>query len=377
MHSGHRDRLEPDAAGCLCPTAFRLVLVAAQTVTILLTWPAWQARIHPAALPLLPLPQFDMGIPLLCSLAATAFRPRLGLPIHAAVLAWAMAADQVRIQPPMLSMLWLTCGTLGTTGGGFVARASLVSLWLFAGLHKLTSPRFFTITAPWLLSGLWPGASAAWALPFGIAVGATEVALAAGSLVPRWRIATAVAGCVFHLGTLLTLSPLGISWNREVWPWNAALACAGPALLAGWLGPAFGVERFGPVHRGRWSALSAWARLVGTALVLLPAGYWFGVVDAYLAHCLYANNTPRAFVCTPFSRTDIDAIAADFGLRLPPAHRLYPPFFLAVGRAGEWLEIEDDRWIAHRRGFARRKISWSELVPDDAVVEPPGGRRQE
>ena len=74
----------------------RLVLVAAQAATVLLTWNTWQVRSRPPNLPLLPLPEFnlpafDMGWPLLASLVAVIAAPRIGVPLHAAALLLAIA----------------------------------------------------------------------------------------------------------------------------------------------------------------------------------------------------------------------------------------------------------------------------------------------
>lgn len=94
----------------------------------------------------------------------------------------------------------------------------------------------------------------------------------------------------------------------------------------------------------------------------MPAGYWLGVTDASLAHCVYAGNVPRAFICTPFSRVDINTKIARLNVFVPPAQRLFEPLFLGVGRAGEWMEVEGPRWIAARSGRTRRRVRWTDLV---------------
>ena len=347
--------------GCLWPAGFRCLLAALQAATILVTWPTWQPRSLPPLLPLVPLPPFDAALPLLACLAVLAIRPIVGLPLYAVALAVAIIGDQTRMQPHMLSMLFLACGTLGRPEGTVIARASLVALWFFAGVHKLTSPDFFSHTAPWLLAGIAPGAPLAWSITLGIAIGAVEIALAVGSLIPRARPATAAAAFAFHAATLLTLSPLGMDWNREVWPWNAALAAAGPALVLPWRGPGLGAA---------WSEAARWGRAAAVALLIVPVGFWFGVVDPLLAHCLYSENVPRAFVCTPFSRTDIRVICDRFGVQVPPAHRHFEPLFRGVGRAGEWLEIEDPRWIARLRGRETRTVLWTDLPPSSEAASP-------
>lgn len=334
--------------------ALRWLLVAAQATTLWITWPVWQSRTYPPALPLLSLPNVDLGIPLLVCLALVGLRPGIGTTAYAAVLAWSIAADQMRLQPYMVSLLLFTCGTLGHPAGTLAARATLVATWLYAGLHKLTSAGFFADTAPWLVAGLFPGLPPSWAVPIGAVLAVGEVLLALSCLVPRCRMAAAVVGAVAHGAVLAALSPLGLDWNPAVWPWNAALVVVVPVLLSRWTGAGFG---------DAWTAATPWARGVAVALMIGPAGYWFGVTDASLAHCLYAGNVPRAFVCTPFSRVDINSRLADLNVFVPPAQRLFDPLFLGVGRAGEWMEVEDPRWIAAHRGHSRRTVRWSDLVP--------------
>lgn len=336
----------------------RLVLAAAQAATVLLTWNTWQVRILPPNLPLLPLPELglpevDMGWPMLASLMAVMASPRIGVPLHAATLLVAIVADQCRIQPHVLSLAWLLWATIGSPGGLVVARGSLTATWLYAGLHKLTSPAYYTVSGGFLLAGLWPGGPGWLAAALAAAVAASEIALGIGTLVPRARPAVAVAAVIFHVATFLVLA-LALRWDMPVWPWNLALACVGPLVVGPWRGAGLGDE---------WILAARPARVVAVALLVIPAGYWLGVVDAFLAHCVYSDNKPRAFLCTPFARTDLDTICRQEGIVLPPAHRLYAPFFRGIGRPGEWLEVEDPRWIAHARGFAHRKITWNDVAP--------------
>lgn len=350
--------------GCLLPTAFRGLLAASQIATVILTWKVWQVREYPPLLPLLPVSQFDMAWPMMAAIAASFFCPRYGLPLQAATLLWAIVADQARIQPHMISMLYLSCGTIpGRPGGVVMARGSLIALWFFSGVHKLTSPAFFTLGVPWLLGSLGLPRTGGLPILCGMCIGATEVLLGVGCLVPRLRKAVAMSAFLFHAAILTVLSPLGINWNPEVLPWNAVLACAGFALIAPWRGPALGAA---------WRESSRLARVAAGLLLVSPVGYWLGFVDAYLAHCLYSENTPRAYVCTPFDRRDIQLMCGAAGIQMPPAHRLFEPLFLGMGRSGEWLEIEDPRWVARWRGLAPRKVMWSDLLPEAAEIVIPG-----
>lgn len=351
--------------GCRLPIAFRGLLTVSQIATVILTWKLWGVREVPPLLPLLPVPQCDMAWPMLAVIAASFFAPRYGLPLQAATLLWAITADQSRIQPYMLSMLYLSCGTIpGCRGGLVLARASLIALWFFSGIHKLTSPAFFEDGIPWLLAAIGLPDQGVLPILCGTGVGGMEVLLGVGCLIPSMRKAVAVAACLSHAWIFLLLSPLGINWNPEVLPWNAALAFAGFALIEPWRDAVPGVA---------WKGASRLSQIAAVSLLISPVGYWLGVVDAYLAHCLYSDNTPRAFVCTPFDRRNIQFVCGDAGCQVPPAHRLFEPLFLGLGRSGEWLEIEDPRWVARWRGLAPRKVMWSDLIPNDAEIVIPGG----
>ena len=352
--NGAADRPAPARNSPAAPidAAVRSVLVAAQVATVLLTWRVWEPRDFPPMLPLVALPAFPAGWAMLASLAVVLVRPRVGVPLHAGVLAVAIIADQSRMQPHVISIATLLWATTGSAGGLLVARASLAALWAYAGIHKLTSPAYYGTTGPWLLAAVCPGGPAWLAAVIAVAVAVTEILMGGCCFVPRRRRQVAVVAAVFHLATFAVLA-IRLHWNQAVWPWNLALAAAGPAIVLTWKGRGLGHE---------WAATTRAVRTIAVTLLLMPVGYWLGIVDAFLAHCLYADNRPKAYVCTPFSRTDLDAVCIRLGVVLPPAHRLYGPFFRGVGRPGEWLEVEDPRWIARACGFDRRTIAWDEVA---------------
>lgn len=357
--------LPENDCGCRFPIAFRGLIAVSQITTVFLTWKLWGIRDYPPLLPLLPVPQFDMALLMLASVAVSFFFPRYGLPIQAAALLWSFVSDQARIQPYMLSMFYLSCGTIPRCWGGVVfARASLVSLWCFSGIHKLTSPDFFTNTMPWLLGAM--GLPRAGVLPLlcGAGVGILELLLGISCLIPCLRKAVAAAAFVVHMAIFVMLSPMGINWNPEVLPWNAVLAAAGFTLIACWKDRPIGLA---------WQNCSLIARVAAIVLLVSPVGYWLGVVDAYLAHCLYSGNTPQAFVCNAFGRRNLLLMSFDEGVPVPPAHRLFEPLFLGMGRSGEWLEIEDPRWVSGWLGRAPRKVFWSQLLPEGGEIIVPGG----
>lgn len=332
-------------------------MVAAQIATVLLTWRVWEPRSAPPMLPLLDLPALHAGWPMLASLTVALGWPRIGVPLHSLVLALAIVADQSRMQPHVISLATLLWGTTGRPGGLIVARAALASLWTYAGIHKLTSSAYYTLSGVWMLRAVWPDGPAWLGPTLAAVVAGTEVFLGLGCFAPRLRKTVAVVAAAFHVTTFAVLA-FRLHCDVPVWPWNLALAVVGPGLVMPWRGFRLGDE----------SALSGRpAKVVAVTLLLMPAGYWLGLVDAYLAHCVYADNRPKAYVCTPFSRTDLEGICLRLDVVLPPAHRLYGPFFRGVGRPGEWLEIEDPRWIARVRGFARRTIRWEDLNPEQTA----------
>jgi len=350
------DQGDLEDLGCFYPRAYRTLIAAALACTVWITWPLWQVRESPPLLPLLAVPQWGMGWLLLMACVALVFFPRVGLACCWAAFGWAIISDQTRLQPEIPSMLLLAIGTVGWPSGVLVARASLFSLWFSAGVSKLLSPGFYTVLVPWLLG------DSAIALLVGAVLAAAEILLAVGCLLPKTRQAVALSAVFLHAGIILLLSPVFLNWNEAVWPWNAVLLVSAAALVLPWQGVGFG---------SLWIESSGWVKIWATSLLLMPVGYWLGVIDANLAGCVYANNTPRAFVCTGFSRTDINEYCSSLNVPLPPAHRLYRPFFLGVGRAGTWLEVDDPRLIARLLGFDKRKIFWNDLLPGTYEIVVP------
>jgi uncharacterized membrane protein YphA (DoxX/SURF4 family) len=351
------DKIEPEETSTRL-VAYRCILVAAQAATILLTWKVWQVREVPPLLPLVAMPRIDMGLVLLASLSVVLLRPRIGVPIHTGLLVAAIITDQCRLQPHVISLCWLMWGTTGWPGGLLVARSSLVATWLWAGIHKLTSPAYYTFSGAIILRGLWPDAPASLAVPLAAAIALTEIGLGIGTLLPSCRRFVAVAAVVFHVLVIGVLA-FGFHWDCYVWPWNMALACSGPLIVATWRGHALGDV---------WLRASRLSRGIAITLLVMPVGYWFGVVDAYLAHCIYADNTPRAFISSPFAkRQSLFERCLKQGVVVPPAHRLFEPCFRVMGQPGEWLEIEDPRWIARLRGSSFGKVRHADL--EDGGVE--------
>jgi uncharacterized membrane protein YphA (DoxX/SURF4 family) len=352
----------------LTPSArrgLRVTLVAGEAATVLVTWPLWQARSSPPNLPALPgLPALDMGAALLAALLLVLVAPRWGLPLHLAVLVAAMGLDQLRIQPQLVSFALLLCATgpapreTGDGTGALVARCHLVALYLWAGLHKLLSAEYVDSAARfWQRAAPALGPELARALAVGVAVFEVGLALAVAWPVTR-RSAGWLAGAM-HFAIFLSLSPLGRGRNESVWPWNLALAVAAPLLLTTW--------------RTDWRTQLARPAAVALALVLLlsPALYYLGRLDAYLAWCLYSVNVPVAILvrseqreqlaaagATTLRLPDLNSTIRELSVPFPPAQRLFEQYFERVARPGDELHVYDPRGWAARRGLTERVLTW-------------------
>ncbi len=350
----------------------RLVLVAAQAVTLGITWPLWSARESLPHLPAIPgLPGMDVGYVLLATLTLTLFRPRLGILLHTVALVLAMLMDQLRIQPQFVSMTLLLWGTLPSVRCVLVARAHLVALYLYGGLHKLLGEGYVELSGPGFWMQLMPALDHGSARTIAVLLAGFEVAAGLLLLVPVVRRPLAWALAAMHIGIVAGLVSFMAGRNEAVWAWNLALAVAAVSLVAGWREP---LRRSLVQARGPVLALCAF-------IVLSPALYRIGRLDAYLAFCLYAD-TPSAV----YLREDqLQRLAASgrptlrmptldstttqaMNVPVPPAHRLYEAWYHAVHAPGDVMLVHDPRPWAAERGRADRIFTTggdhAHLVPD-------------
>jgi hypothetical protein len=177
-------------------------------------------------LPALSLPPVDLAAPLLASLVLILRWPRLGLGVHTGLVAYALATDQTRLQPQVVSLVLVLWATLPGAGPSLVGRTHLVALWAWTGIHKLLSPWFVQWIGPRLAWALVPWAPASLHQAGGYAIALSELVLGALAVHPRTRRLAAGLACLFHAGVVVTLALLPRGRNVAVWPWNVALAFA-------------------------------------------------------------------------------------------------------------------------------------------------------
>lgn len=331
--------------------AFRWLVVGCQVATLLITWPLWQVHESPPMLPALPLPQLDLGILLMLSLGVVLVRPVPGVALHTGLMVYACLIDQTRLQPEIVSLIFLLWGSLPLETAKAFARAHLISMWAFAGINKLLSPEFMHGTAQWILGGLVKSPPPLLRENAGYVIAFAELGVGLLALFPKTRRLAAISALVLHAVIILDLSPLGHNWNQSVWPWNLALAFSGFALIAAWKdGPLRSLGRCHPLVRP------------AVALVALaPIGFYVGITDAYLAHNLYTSNTLRADSCREGRGCGADPYTSAtwraFNVPLPPEHRLFEAYFQRTCQPGDSLVIKDSRRWAQIQGFSQRTVA--------------------
>lgn len=270
----------------------RLLLLVCQGIVLAFTWKLWSARgaEGPVHLPLgdatwLDACQVSLGWPLAASLAITWRWPRVGLVFTAAILCLGMVLDQWRIQPEMLSFLFLVLGTLPGRGPRRITVAHLISIWLWGGLHKVLAGDYPLAMAKNLQETVSQSITTETGvvLAWGIALGELTIALLA--LIPPTRTYAGWLAAVGHIA--LAVWAFANSSISTVAPWNLALALSALVYVGGvW-------DRVKKAELDQssdplWSVVAAWL------VLLYPALYYANFCHPYFAWCLHSSNMPIA-----------------------------------------------------------------------------------
>lgn len=294
------------------------------------TWSLWSARDVPENLPVWSaLPSVPIGWLLLACCVLVVVRPREGIVANAVVLAVAVALDQLRLQPELVSVAVL----LAATGPWRLARTlgwgALASLWLWAGVGKALSAGFEPIadaaTANLGVPGL--GGAALWLIPAG------EIALGIGAVVPRTRRWAGWGGAALHLAAPFAFD---LTYRSPIFWWNLGLVAASIVLLA----------LDAPQPERRPAPSPALARGLLVVLFAYPALAYTGTIDPYLGHHLYSGDVPTAVVCrdgTGCSDFGVLATRGALGVPIPPTARMFERWFAAGCSPGEVLEVRGMR----------------------------------
>jgi hypothetical protein len=370
----------------------RLFLLVCQGVVLAFTWKLWSARGSegPVHLPLgdaswLDACQVSLCWPLAISLAVTWRWPRTGLATTAVLLGIGMVLDQWRVQPEMLSFLFLVFGTTQGRGSRRVAIAHLIALWLWGGLHKVMAGDYPLAMAGYLRDTVSSSISTdvGVGLAWGIAIG--ELTLALLAIIPRTRTYAGWLAAPGHLA--LAIWAFANSPVTTVGPWNLALALSALVYVAGaWRNEKAATPRVDAAQRDPlWSIVAAWL------ILIYPASYYANLCHPYTAWCLHSSNAPIA-MWQPAPIIDESGL-----LRLPKSEPLLfrdmkkinvpliampdicRDYLRRTGNAGDALEMVDLRPLSIYRG--RKRILFTkeedgnvkeEVVKEDSPSDDGG-----
>jgi hypothetical protein len=243
----------------------------------------------PFALPLPP--AIDGAVPavlaILAVVAALAPARRAAVIAAIAPLVALLAFDQQRWQPWALDYVLILSSFAQRAPAGAgdrvlgPCRFVVASFYVWSGIQKLNAtfaasvfPRMFPAAAAHLPAWAW------------ILAPAVEIAVGAGLVVPRTRNAAVVLAVAMHAAILAALGPLGLDYNRVVWPWNVARALLCVALF--WRTPGAGVAEVVPLRQG------AFGRFVVVACGVMPALCFLGAWDLYLSAGVYSGEEVSA-----------------------------------------------------------------------------------
>jgi hypothetical protein len=317
---------------------FRLLISAALIASVAITWPLWNIRVSPALLPAFDLPRVSLGAPLIVAALAALIRPVPGTVLVSILVVYGMAIDQTRMQPEFFSLPILLWGSFPSLSARLIARAHLLALWFYAGLHKILSPDFLSDLGPRMALSL-PVIVPHHLLTLGAASFAlAEIGTALLAIWPGTRWIVAWIALALHGGILVSLAASGEWRNVAVWPWNVALAFSGFALIAPWKECLPVTIRSAPVF----------SRLAAATLTVAPIGFYAGIVDAYPAHHLYSSGVARATVYCPAGcrpAQDVNATWYALNVPLPPEPRLFAASFAKTCSPGDVLRIDAPRLL--------------------------------
>jgi hypothetical protein len=333
---------------------FLVVGVLSQVATIVITWPAWQVRQSPPNLPWIAMtPQLSCGFILLVSLAIVLVSPRkFGMVGFLTVLGLAIGMDQFRCQPQVIAITFMMAACIWLPARR-LCLWFLISMWMWAGIHKLISEEWFTHISYELLfqtavnpNGVYRG--------FALLIGLSELVLA----IAAWsRPRQAMVGCIgLHCGISVFL--LSIGWNVSVLPWNLCTAIVGAWLLRN-------AETKGPdlLQSSLVFPTLPVLRVLVVAMFVVPVGMYFGMVRHCFAHALYSGNLPLA-LATSAEGAEALEVWDDIQFPFPNVQSSYRDYFLLTGNVGDKLHIRDPRWGVSSHYYqinSRKKLE--ELTP--------------
>jgi uncharacterized membrane protein YphA (DoxX/SURF4 family) len=203
--------------------------------------------------------------------------------------------DQSRVQPYEYQYMFIIfIFIINTNSQKFIPAAVifiLASTYFYSGLSKLNEGFLQVMWTKAILRSLFklpPGiAGRHWLYLGGYLAGIVELVAGVGLLFSRVQKTAAIVLILMHLFILVLLGPLGLRYNKIVWPWNVAMILYLYILFFRKNGDTF---TFGPIFTG-------WNKLVFIAWGILPAFNFIGCWDYYLSSSIYSGRTPKMTIC--------------------------------------------------------------------------------
>jgi len=208
----------------------------------------------------------------------------------------------------------------------------LITMWVWAGIHKLLSPDWYGEVTYYLLSRnefllgnfrLWD-----YHVVLAIITAVTEVGL---GVLAWYRPKLAAPICFFsHIAIAIFL--IVIDWNFSVLPWNFCTAIVGAWLL-------WSINDTGNLVSLPKSKIG---KLAVVFLLVSPIGFYFGMMRHSVCHVLYSANFPDAVITKADGPMICEAIE-DLRVPFPHEPKAYIDLFGSIGQPGEKLHIREYR----------------------------------
>ncbi len=305
---------------------FRFALCVATAVMLTMSWPLWVA---PSRLPRVPCfrrlglePSAAVSwvtfalVVVLLALAAAGIRVRDALVVASVLLVARILPDQNRFQPWAYQFLVqaVLLATLTAPRALAWSRIWMISMYLHAGLSKLDYSFVHGSGPMFLRAALLPFASDpdVWPEPLKLAAVLAFPAfeLAAGLMLAfrgtrRFGLAAAVG---MHAALAALLGPWALDHSAIVVVWNLALIVQDVILFT---------TRHEPGDLWSREPFDGKLAIAGVcALVILPLGERYGLLDPWPSHALYANHVARVEI--EFIAPPAEPASTDFLLNAAP-----------------------------------------------------------
>jgi len=170
----------------------------------------------------------------------------------------------------------------------------LVSMYIYSGLHKLNTGFLRNIWSAMILSAYMKASPQfihnTIVFHSGYLLGIIECAAGIGLLFSRTKRSSAKLLIIMHLFNLLFLGPLGLHYNKIIWPWNIVMIIYLYILFIPEQATHVSFSHFRQLSKGyNWLVLLCW----GVLPALSFGGYW----DQYLSSNLYSGDLYYMAIC--------------------------------------------------------------------------------